>query len=340
MRTSLKAFIMRVLPWIVTVGALYFAFKGVNFSDLLEHVRSANPFWIIASISLTSVSYFLRAARWQKLFPSHALHFGDSLRVLILGFFMNNVLPARAGEFIRAHLGARVSHQKRTLVLATIASERLVDGLTISGMFAAFALGLGDQAISHHLLIVAYLFLAVGIAVLLVIVFREQLFRVLEILSARLNHKAAHFASEKLQVFVHGLTPLSSRHLAPQIALWSAIIWTVELLVYFSISRAFSAHLSWPLCVLFLVAVNFSSLIPSAPGAIGVIEAVAKAVLVSVGVNGDLALTMALTQHCIQYLVIGIPGAYIMLTWKGVIAQVRHDAETGVGEYVGQATKP
>ena len=54
--------------------------------------------------------------------------------------------------------------------------------------------------------------------------------------------------------------------------------------------------------VIFLVTVNFSSLIPAAPGGIGVIEAVTKAVLVSVGVDPELALALVITQHVMQYL--------------------------------------
>ena len=71
-----------------------------------------------------------------------------------------------------------------------------------------------------------------------------------------------------------------------------------------------------PFYVLFMVAVNFSSLIPAAPGGIGVIEAVVKTVLVSVGIDAELALAMVITQHIMQYLVVGIPGAAIMMTWR------------------------
>jgi uncharacterized membrane protein YbhN (UPF0104 family) len=93
----------------------------------------------------------------------------------------------------------------------------------------------------------------------------------------------------------------------------------VELFVYVAISNSFSAALSLQHCVLFLVAVNFSSLIPSAPGGIGVIEAVTSAVLVSIGVDKELALTMVLCQHIIQYLVVGTPGVILSLTWRNTI---------------------
>ena len=102
--------------------------------------------------------------------------------------------------------------------------------------------------------------------------------------------------------------------------------------MYWSVSRAYGESLTLPLCVVFMVAVNFSSLIPAAPGGIGVIEAAGTAVLVSVGVEREHALTMVLTQHVIQYLVVGIPGALAVLTWKGRInsPEVESDAVSDV----------
>jgi uncharacterized protein (TIRG00374 family) len=267
----------------------------------------------------------MRARRWQYLFPRPTLDLFNSAKVLILGFFMNNILPARAGEFVRAHMGAKVSGETRTLVLATVASERLADGLALSLFFVAFALHQGDQALSTNLTYVALLFLAVLVAVVLVLAFRVKLFQLLDKLSSKLDHKASHYTLNRIQIFIDGLSPLCTIGKLPLIVLWSILIWSVELLVYTSITHAFQSPLPFAFCVLFMVTVNFSSLIPAAPGGIGVIEAIASAVLVSIGVPKELALTMVLTQHVIQYAVVAIPGAVIMLTWKNTLQHLRDD---------------
>lgn len=319
----LRKVVMKVLPWLITAAALYYAFRGINWSILFKYIGEAQPAWIAAAVGLTCLSYLFRSRRWQSLFPEKVFHFVSAAQVLFLGFFMNNVLPARAGELVRAHMGARLSGQSRTLVLATIASERLVDGLTISLMFVVFALGLGDQAISHDLLIVAYLFAVAGLLVIAVIILRGLVFRLAGRLNQRIDNAASNYTFERIQIFINGLTPISTLHRIPAIALWSILIWTIELGVYKTIALAFSSSLSWPQCVLFLVALNFASLIPAAPAGVGVIEAVTSAVLVSLGVEREHALTMVIAQHIIQYLVVGIPGAIIMLSWKKILAQMR-----------------
>lgn len=322
-----KKIVYKLLPWAVTLAALYYAFHGVRWDILLSHLGQARLFWILLAVTFTILSYLFRSRRWQGLFPKHVFNFPNAARVLFLGFFMNNILPARAGELVRAHMGARLGQESRTLVLATIASERLVDGLTISFMFVAFAIGIGDPNLSRELLYVAYFFGAAGIAALIVIALRQHLFQLINKISQRLNNRASNYTSARLQVFINGLTPLTAGHTVPRIVVWSLVIWGVELMVYQAVALAFSANLSLPQCVLFLVAVNFASLVPAAPAGLGVIEAIASAVLVSVGVEKELALTMVMAQHAIQYLVVGVPGAIIMFNWKKTLQSLKSEAD-------------
>jgi uncharacterized protein (TIRG00374 family) len=166
----------------------------------------------------------------------------------------------------------------------------------------------------------------VAVAVLTALFFRGYLFSFAERCHLRFDTTASKYAFERFQIFVNGLSPLFSRSKILLIILWSVAIWSVELMVYRSISLAYNADLPLSYVVLFLVAVNFSSLIPSAPGGIGVIEAVGSQVLASVGVPRELALTMVITQHAIQYLVVGIPGACLMLTWKRQLQEIKDDS--------------
>ena len=79
-----------------------------------------------------------------------------------MGFFVNNLIPARMGEFVRAHLGGRATDQSRSTVLATIAGERLADGLTISLIFSTlFSIGATTEEFSgaRELSYVAFMFL-------------------------------------------------------------------------------------------------------------------------------------------------------------------------------------
>jgi uncharacterized protein (TIRG00374 family) len=325
----------KTLPWIITIAALYLAFRGVEWDLLWGHISGAKIEYLFAALILTIASYWLRAARWPLLFPDVTLPLLSSWKVLVLGFFMNNILPARAGELIRAHLGAKVIGCGRTLVLATVASERLADGLTISLFFVLIIgfLGRGnlDPAIADNLMYVAYLFAAVAVGVIVVLSLRNQLVAILDKVASRLNRRSSTYALSRIQMFIDGLSPLRNPSRATRIALWSVVIWGVELGAFAAVSKAFGGGLSLSGTVLFLVAVNFSSLIPAAPGGFGVIELIAKSVLVSAGVaSPELALTMVLAQHVIQYAVIGVPGAFLLSTLRSQLADMSDGVQYGM----------
>lgn len=338
-----RLFIRYIVPWLITFGALYLAFRGVQWEAFWAQLNNAQLAFILVAILLTTMSYWLRAARWPLLFPKVYFPLISSWKVLVLGFFMNNVLPARAGELVRAHLGAKVLSKPRTLVLATVASERLADGLTISLFFVAIIgfIGRGslDPAIAENLLIVSYLFAAIGVGVVLVLSMKDLIVSLLERFSARLNRKSSSYALSRVQIFIDGLSPLRAPRRALAIALWSVLIWSVELAAFFSVAKAFGTSLSLSAAVLFLVAVNFSSLIPAAPGGFGVIELITKSVLVSAGVaNAELALSMVLTQHVIQYAVIGLPGAFLLSTLRSQLSDMTEaiqEPTENAGEKVG-----
>lgn len=232
---------------------------------------------------------------------------------------MNNLLPARTGEFVRAHMGAKVTGESRALVLGTIASERLVDGLTISMFFVLFSMNLSNHQYFNQLLFVAGIFTASTAIILLFLFLRPLLMPSLKKLNEKHNSKTITYVGKKALSFLDGLAPLFERDRLILVLFWSILIWSLELLVYVFVSQAYDANINLSEIVLFMVAVNFSSLIPAAPGGIGVIEAAATAILTSVGIEHEKALTMVITQHMIQYIVVGILGGLSFLTWKGKV---------------------
>lgn len=319
--------LMTLLSWLITAAALYIVFSDLDWSTLMAHIWDIHFSWVIATMLLGVSSYFLRSARWILLFPERSLSYFNSYRVLVLGFFMNNVLPARAGELVRAHMGAKMSGKPRALVLATIASERLVDAITISLFFLVIARGLGDSRLSDNLTMVCLGFFSAGLAVLILLRAKSFAARISDKILTKFPRKELRYLSERFFHFIDGLSPLVDLSLFPKIVAWSLVIWTVELLTFKTMALAYNVDLKWNVVVLFFVVANFASLIPAAPGGIGVIEAFGTLALVSTGLPKEQALSIVLTQHLVQYIVVGIPGAILLMTWRKSIKEIEETIE-------------
>jgi uncharacterized protein (TIRG00374 family) len=79
-----------------------------------------------------SVSFFLRALRWRVLLGAHErLGAVTVFWAPMAGYLCNNLLPGRAGEFIRSVMISRRSSLSKTYVLTTTLTERLTDAIVL-----------------------------------------------------------------------------------------------------------------------------------------------------------------------------------------------------------------
>lgn len=329
-----KAVILRNLAVGVAVSglALWWVLRDIDWARVGAALSDVSLFYVSLAFAGTMVSYVLRAWRWPIFFEKGGPSFSDSFRCLIVGFFMNNVLPARLGEFVRAHLGGRAIDQSRSLVLATIAGERLADGLMISSLFAVlfgFTATSNEFNESRELVWVAYGFAGIAFFTAVLLWQCHRAYKLLEHLGTIFPGHLSNYTLVRVGRFIEGLEPMLHLPRLARIATYTVLVWGIELMVYAFVARAFAQPLSLGHLALFLAAVNFSSLIPAAPGGVGVIEAFATLALVHVGVERETALAMVVTQHMIQILVVGIPGSLYFVFEMGGRLPVSDDDENG-----------
>src|SRR5690606_35874307 len=100
---------------------------------------------------------WVRALRWKLLLrPVLRASTTDLAPVVAVGFMANNVLPLRTGELVRSYALSRRYGVRKTAALATIAVERLFDGLTLLGFILASATVVSLTSAVQHIALVAF----------------------------------------------------------------------------------------------------------------------------------------------------------------------------------------
>src|SRR2546425_5174416 len=120
----MKRFAQFVMP-LVFGGLVFYALLGhFDLQQTMASVRQARPSLLMLGVILMVAGYLLRGARWRIW--ERRLSYRDSLRLILIGFMGNNLLPARLGEILRAHCAAATTgdNRGRTATLASIAAER------------------------------------------------------------------------------------------------------------------------------------------------------------------------------------------------------------------------
>ena len=81
---------------------MYLAVRGVEFDDAVDALRDSDLVWLIPALPVFAAAIVLRGVRWWALYdaeqrpPLRAVMYA-----LLVGYFFNNILPARAGEAAR-----------------------------------------------------------------------------------------------------------------------------------------------------------------------------------------------------------------------------------------------
>jgi uncharacterized protein (TIRG00374 family) len=111
---------------------LYVLLRHFDLRQTMVSVHQAHPGLLLLGVALMVAAYLVRGARWQIW--ERSLSYWDSLRLILIGFMGNNVLPSRLGEILRAHCAAAKTSDDRgrTAALASIAAERILDGFILS----------------------------------------------------------------------------------------------------------------------------------------------------------------------------------------------------------------
>lgn len=119
----------------IAMGALYYTLRNVSMSELIASFKDIELVYVLPALGITLLTYVARAYRWQVLLgPFKQIPVKDIYAPLMIGF-MGNLLPARAGEFLRAYLLGKKQGITFAGAFSTIIVERLFDLIFLLMLF-------------------------------------------------------------------------------------------------------------------------------------------------------------------------------------------------------------
>jgi glycosyltransferase 2 family protein len=306
-----------MLGLLLTAVFLGLAFYRVDFVDLYAALAAANYLLLVPAALCTLLGYVLRTARWRvNLAEAAACPFVDLFGILMSGFAVNNILPARLGEFARVYSLRRRTGVRKTFLFASVFLERAFDGLILVGILVGLSLVLELPGWSREVEAIAggfFLLVAVGVVILLAQ--RGLVERILQAILAPFPDRVAKWTSGAFGAFLMGLSTMRRPSALFKAAVLSVGVWSLEWASYFILATAFPLGLSLAessvACALLLAVVNLGIMLPSSPGYVGTFQFFAVAALSVFGVPREPALAMAIVAHLSQYvLVTGIGVAF------------------------------
>ncbi|MEN1678271.1 MAG: lysylphosphatidylglycerol synthase transmembrane domain-containing protein [Planctomycetota bacterium] len=303
---------------LVSLATLWWAFSGVNFSELGDALSRLSSRWALVLAAIYLSSFLLRAWRWRlTLAPVALVPAGASFSSIVLGYAANNILPGRLGEIVRAvALSAQTSVSTSTAI-ASVFVERVFDA-TILLLFLGLSLSQLPSASSqdHTLTALAAAALAAcgtGFAGLAVARIAPE--RALQWFARFVSWTPGALHAKLMSVATDSVRAVSFIEFSTTFAATAALgiaIWATEAAVFWLAAYSMGLSSSLWLALFALAVVNFGILVPAAPGYVGVFQAAGVYAYGRWGIGEPEALACIILIHAVQYLPITFTGAILL----------------------------
>ena len=263
---------------------------------------------LAGAIALYALATVVRAERWERLLARDGAHAprADVYALTVVGYAVNNVLPARAGDAVRVLMLAPRTDASRRTILGTLLAERLLDIAVILGLFLIVGYALLGEVGAGSLEVIAAVTvggIVLAVAAWLVLRRNERLRALLgPVLSSTLN--------------------LRGRHGAYLLAM-TVLIWAIESAMWMTVGYTVGFGMD-PIEGVYLVALaSVFSLIPSGPGYAGTQDAAAVIGIRAIGGTGSIAVSYIVMIRFVIIVPITLLGFVLIAVRYGGVARLR-----------------
>jgi len=322
-RRRIPKWLPQVLGYSLSAACLIWVLHGYPIADLGPTLRSLDWRWVLLAVLADLTVYVVHGWRWTVLLsPVSRLGLWRTVQAIYIGLFANEVLPLRTGEVIRCYLLAHWNDLRLSLVFASAAVERIIDGVWMLAAFmltASFVRGIPrDLIILVQLL--GVLLMACGGVLFWILKHRHHAHAVLS--ESRWSATIRHI--------VEGLQLMGNPRSLGLTAAISLLYFGLQILSVFALMKAYGLDLSFWVAGGVLTLVRLSTVVPNAPGNLGLIN---LACVMALGIF-EVEKTDAKTFSIILFVTLTLPlliGGAVATALTGVnIGELRDRARRSV----------
>ena len=258
--------------------------------------------YIFAAFITTFATFILRSLRWKILLDSpNDLELQKYISTTHIGYFLNNILPFRAGDLARAKLlSSNSASIKFSFLIGSLVAEKIID-LWIVGLFSIFLILFGFNNVLG-------LEFSIGI-LLLYIITSFIIFG---------NNSLANKMQKQFSItknFIDGYLLVSKNKI--KLCGISILLWCSFVAYMYALLKSVNIDLSFQQYIGITVIASIVTSLPIAPAAIGTYHLAVIYFLSLYGIGIDQSQTAAILLHSV-FLVYTIILGYIYLSFEKI----------------------
>jgi len=322
-RRRIPSWLPQALGYCISAGCLAWVLRDYRIADLIPTLTSLEWRWVAVAVIADLSAYVIHGWRWNVVLrPIVHLRLWRTVQSIYIGIFANEVLPLRPGELIRCYLLAHWNTLQLSVAVASAALERIIDGFWMVGAFLVTASRV--PGIPRELIILVQIIgglLILSACVLLWVVFHKH--------HAHSVIKESRWAAG-LRHVIEGLHLMGNGRTLTQATVLSLIYLVAQNVSVYALMRAYGLDLSFWVAAAVLTIVRFGTVIPNAPGNVGLFQAACVLALGLFDVERNDAKTFSFIMFFVLTLPLLIGGAVAVALTGLNIGELHNRARQGL----------
>jgi hypothetical protein len=271
---DLRSRVLLILTYLASLGCLVWTLHDAKLGELKDDLATMDWWWLGLAVVADIAVYCWQALRWrQVLRPVEHVSFRQAVSAIYIGLFANEVLPFRAGEILRCYLISRWSKLPFSVAVSSALIERIFDGIWLC---LCLILTVRLVRVHHHLRwlvdsgYVMGIVVLSGAALLALAVFLRQKTRALLSGEGWQRH---------LRVLIDDLNLIGHSRYLYFAFLQSLPYLLLQVIPIYASFRAYGFDLSISVAFALMVVLRLGSVVPQAPGNLGLFQFLTKEAL-------------------------------------------------------------
>lgn len=294
--------------------------RNVDWGNVLATIGAANPLSVAGALVVYYATFPLRSRRWARLLRESGLRLRgrDLLEILMLGWFVNCLAPAKLGDLYRSYLVKQRFGVSLSRTVGVVVAERILDILVVFVLLVVGGYIAFGRTIVPDLRLV-YLS-AIVLAVALVVGFAAIYW-----VAPRIGRFFPHEVRRIGRLFREGV--LHSFRALPEAGPETVIIWLAEAARLAFVLLALGLELPISGVIFIAVASSLLTTVPLTPAGFGFVElAVVYLLTTAFGLAQHDAVAVAVLDRAVSVFSVIVVGGilYARHRRKEVLLNSRH----------------
>jgi glycosyltransferase 2 family protein len=306
-----KHTIFTIIGFLISILFLYFSLRGIEFHKLLITLKSADMRFAFLPLLCIFLCLILCSYRWSKV-VGNGVRFRDTFVAVLIGLFVNNVLPARIGEIARGYILTKRTGVSFTYSVTTVFVDRFFD---LVGLLIITFVFLPEDSLPKSIAQAIYMLLGLFIvcATLLIVLSRQGVADKIAGRLSRVNRPFIARFSKRILEVQQNLRRISSPFNLVYFIAIAVTTWLLMSTALYLVMLTLGVKIAFVKVPFVCALLNMGLVIPSSPGYIGVYQFMLVYLLSIFNVPRTEAFAVSLVFQASWYLPYNIFGAIFLM---------------------------